>query len=37
MRLALEFSAGMSYAAYRSNTLVRSAVERQLEILGRHS
>lgn len=34
IRLALEFSAGVSFEAYCSNALVRSAVERQLEILG---
>lgn len=34
IRLALEFSAGVSFEAYRSNALIRSAVERQLEILG---
>ena len=34
VRLAREFSAGVSFAAYEANALVRSAVERQLEILG---
>ena len=34
VRLAREFSAGLSFAGYEANTLVRSAVERQLEILG---
>ncbi|HSV69542.1 MAG TPA: HepT-like ribonuclease domain-containing protein [Methylibium sp.] len=33
-RLAREFSAGLSFEAYAANALVRSAVERQLEILG---
>jgi uncharacterized protein with HEPN domain len=33
-RLAREFSAGLTFEAYAANLLVRSAVERQLEILG---
>ncbi len=33
-RLAREFSSGLSYEQYSANLLVRSAVERQLEILG---
>lgn len=33
-RLAREFAAGLSFEAYAGNVLVRSAVERQLEILG---
>jgi uncharacterized protein with HEPN domain len=33
-RLAREFAAGLSLEAYGSSPLVRSAVERQLEILG---
>jgi uncharacterized protein with HEPN domain len=32
--LAREFSAGLSYEAFANSALVRSAVERQLEILG---
>lgn len=34
VRLAQEFSAGLSFDAFVSNVLVRSAIERQLEILG---
>jgi uncharacterized protein with HEPN domain len=34
VRLAREFAAGLSFDAFVSNVLVRSAVERQLEILG---
>ena len=34
VRLAREFSAGLSFEDFVSNLLVRSAVERQLEILG---
>ena len=34
IRLAREFTAGVSFEAYCGNALVRSAVERQLEILG---
>jgi len=34
VRLAREFSAGFSFAGYEADLLVRSAVERQLEILG---
>jgi uncharacterized protein with HEPN domain len=34
VRLAREFSAGLSFEDFVSNILVRSAVERQLEILG---
>ena len=34
VRLAREFSAGLSLAGLISNALVRSAIERQLEILG---
>jgi uncharacterized protein with HEPN domain len=33
-RLVLEFSAGRSYADYEESALLRSAVERQLEIVG---
>lgn len=33
-RLATEFVAGIDDAAYSANLLVRSAVERQMEILG---
>jgi uncharacterized protein with HEPN domain len=32
--LALEFIAGLGLAEYRASTLVRSAVERQIEIVG---
>ena len=32
--LAVQFTAGLDLAAYSANVLVRSAVERQLEILG---
>ena len=34
VRLAREFSAGLSLEGLTSNVLVRSAIERQLEILG---
>ena len=34
VRLAREFSVGLSLEALASNVLVRSAIERQLEILG---
>lgn len=34
IRLAREFTAGVSFEGYVANALVRSAVERQLEILG---
>jgi uncharacterized protein with HEPN domain len=34
VRLAREFSAGLSFDGFVSNVLVRSAIERQLEILG---
>ena len=34
IRLAREFSSGLSFDGYASNVLVRSAIERQLEILG---
>ena len=34
IRLAREFSRGLSFDGYASNVLVRSAIERQLEILG---
>ena len=32
--LAMEFIAGKSFADYKSGTMLRSAVERQLEIVG---
>lgn len=34
VRLARQFSAGLSFDGFDSDVLVRSAVERQLEILG---
>lgn len=34
IRLAREFTAGVSFDAYCASALVRSAVERQLEVLG---
>ena len=34
IRLANEFTAGVSFEAYLSSALVRSAVERQLEVVG---
>ena len=34
IRLANEFTAGMSFEAYLSSALVRSALERQLEVIG---
>ncbi len=34
VRLARQFSTHVSFAEYEANALVRSAVERQLEILG---
>ncbi|MGK2900421.1 MAG: HepT-like ribonuclease domain-containing protein [Burkholderiaceae bacterium] len=34
VRLAREFSTGLSFGGFEANVLVRSAVERQLEILG---
>lgn len=34
VRLAQEFSSGLSFESFGSNVLVRSAIERQLEILG---
>lgn len=34
VRLAQQFAAGLTFDAFVSNVLVRSAIERQLEILG---
>ena len=34
VKLARQFSAGLSFDGFVSNVLVRSAIERQLEILG---
>lgn len=34
VRLARRFAAGLSFDGFESNVLVRSAIERQLEILG---
>ena len=34
VRLARQFAAGLSFDGFDSNLLVRSAIERQLEILG---
>ncbi len=33
VRLARQFAAGLSFDSFESNVLVRSAIERQLEIL----
>jgi uncharacterized protein with HEPN domain len=35
VELAVNFGAGKTFADYESDTMLRSAVERQFEILGR--